>query len=421
MNLFRLILLLFLLNSFKGISQCNTNTSICTSGQTAPFVFLPPSVNPSSCLDFTNGNGANYGYVILYITSAGPLSLLIDSPTATTGYVDVAIFDITGQSDPCGSLNITTEISCNYATASSGCNQFGTDFPCASSITSPMVNAGDVLMVLVEDWSNSAGTFTLELGSSAGGAETGVGNPAIDAVMQILTNGSSPYQMNAVDNGGVWSGLGITADGLFDPSITGAGNFDVSYTIGVSPCIDSDTYTIVVNSNLAVKLSNFEVHCRRNNAVLFWETLSESNSDYFKVQFSEDGEQFETIGEINSQGNSTTKTEYTFSYDSDFVNGYYKLIEVDFDGLESIYTPSFSSCDVDKFEIYPNPVSDELFVNLKKKDNELMYYEIKTVSGKIVSTDEFLNSIDVYNLSKGMYFIKIYTNNSIYTSKFIRK
>jgi len=250
MKLIKLTLLIILFNTFNGISQCNTDNSVCSGGQSASFGFAPPSTNPSSCLAFTNQNGANYGYIILYITATGPLNLLINSPL-TTGYLDVAIFDITGQANPCASLSLTTEIGCNYATNASGCNQFGTTFPCASSVPSPNVTAGDVLMILVEDWSNAAGSFTLQLDNGPGSAQTGPGNATISAVPLLSTAGPSAT-MTAADGGGTWSAdCGVCIDpltGIFDPSVSGAGTFQVCYDLGVIPCDAQDCYNVVVDA-----------------------------------------------------------------------------------------------------------------------------------------------------------------------------
>lgn len=249
MKFIKLLFIVLLGITFNANSQCNTNTSICAAGQSAPFGFIPPSSNPSSCLDFTNGNGANYGYVILYITASGPLNLLIDSPTSTTGFIDVAIFDITGQADPCNSLSLTTEIGCNYATASSGCNQFGNTFPCASTIAAPIVTAGDVLMILVEDWSGTAGSFTLELDNGPGSAQTGPGDPTITPAGPFIDTDPATT-LTAANGGGTWTAsCGACIDpntGVFDPSVAGNGTHNICYTLGAVPCDATDCIDVIV-------------------------------------------------------------------------------------------------------------------------------------------------------------------------------
>ena len=59
---------------------------------------------------------------------------------------------------------------------------------------------------------------------------------------------SAAVNLTAVDAGGNWSGTGITnaSTGTFDPSVSGAGTFTVTYTIGGS-CGSTDTENITVN------------------------------------------------------------------------------------------------------------------------------------------------------------------------------
>ena len=231
--------------ALQSFSQCNTNTTICTPGVAGPFNFIPGSPNPSSCLDFTNGLAApNYAYIILYITVGGDLNLLINGDQ-NNGFLDVAIFDITTAIDPCASLGIPTEIGCNYADFPNGCNEFGSNFPCTSEVPAPPVNAGDVIMILVEDWSDVQTTFTLELSNAPGSAQTGPPDPTITPVANVCVT-DAPFQLIAVDGGGTWSGTGVSATGLFDPSISGPGTFTIDYNIGVSPCDAMDQTVITV-------------------------------------------------------------------------------------------------------------------------------------------------------------------------------
>lgn len=225
---------------------CNTNISICSNGAAAgPFFFAPASNNPSSCLDFFNGQAApNYAYIILYITTSGNLNLLIQGNSGS-GFLDVSIFDITNQPDPCSSLGTATEIGCNYASSSTGCNQFGTTFPCTASVPAPAVTAGDVLMILVEDWSDTQTSFTLSLSSSAGSAQTGPPDGTVTSTgTYCLTD--APFQLSAANNGGTWSGPGTSASGTFNPASAGVGTHTINYTIGQAPCDDQGQTTITV-------------------------------------------------------------------------------------------------------------------------------------------------------------------------------
>lgn len=224
-------------------SQCNTNTSICTPGTAGPFNFVTPGTVVSSCLDFF---GPNMGYIILHITSSGPLNMQIDGSSAT-GFLDVAVFNIPPGVAPCTAItNPANEIGCNYAFASSGCNQFGNAFPCTSSVPAPNVAAGQDLMILVENWSGTSTNFTLNLGPPPG-AQTGPPNPAITPVGPFCTT-SAPVQLIAADMGGTWTGPGVSSTGLFNPATAGVGTHTINYSIGTAPCNTASSTTITVNS-----------------------------------------------------------------------------------------------------------------------------------------------------------------------------
>ena len=81
-------------------------------------------------------------------------------------------------------------------------------------------------------------------------------------------------------------------------------------------------------------------------------------------------------------------------------------------GIDDIIEPSLS--------IYPNPVSDILMIkNVKSSDYKS--YSITDILGKTVysvSNNETINSIDVSNLSKGLYFLHV---GDLSPVKFIKK
>lgn len=241
---------------------CNTNTTICTQGIGGPFGFSTPGPPVSTCLDFF---GPSYAYIVLYITQSGPLQMLIDG-NAPNGFLDVAVFNVPSGMDPCtASLNDANQISCNYASASSGCNQIGTAFPCASSVPSPNVVAGDVLFIIVENWSGLSTNFTLDLAAPPA-AQSGPPDATITPAGPFC-NTDGPVQLVSADLGGTWTGPGVSASGLFNPGAVGPGTYNISYSIGSAPCLDTDASTITV-TNCACLITTFNSTigaCQPNN------------------------------------------------------------------------------------------------------------------------------------------------------------
>jgi hypothetical protein len=78
----------------------------------------------------------------------------------------------------------------------------------------------------------------------------------------------------------------------------------------------------------------------------------------------------------------------------------------------SLEVKEFSS---NQFTIYPNPPSNLLYISSK---NNIESLEISDLNGKQLIKKAGVNSVDISELSKGIYFIKL---NDKETFKFIKK
>ena len=75
------------------------------------------------------------------------------------------------------------------------------------------------------------------------------------------------------------------------------------------------------------------------------------------------------------------------------------------------------------FEMYPNPVSDLLSIQLptgtEKAEVSVFDYTGRLVSSKTISSND--TAIDVQKISKGIYMIRVAANNKIGVQRFIKK
>ena len=75
------------------------------------------------------------------------------------------------------------------------------------------------------------------------------------------------------------------------------------------------------------------------------------------------------------------------------------------------------------FEMYPNPVSDALNIQLptstEKAEVSVFDYTGRLVSSKIISSND--TAIDVQKISKGIYMIRVAANNKIGVQRFLKK
>lgn len=219
-------------------------------------------------------------------------------------------------------------------------------------------------------------------------------------------------------DGASWRDEGNTATtGLPDP---GTGTV-LSGTVASFSPFTLATRSAGVNP-LPVELLTFTAHYNSSNTVdLNWTTATETNNDYFTVERSQDGVEFETLDVTDGAGNSTSILNYSI-VDANPLQGlsYYRLSQTDFDGTRK-YSEIVS---VEKnntgFEIThtaeETPGQLSIYFNCTGNCNvNIELYDIrgrKIYSSKRLALEkESSLTIPVSNFSNGIYLIKA-TNGS---------
>ncbi|WMN12887.1 T9SS type A sorting domain-containing protein [Marivirga salinae] len=131
------------------------------------------------------------------------------------------------------------------------------------------------------------------------------------------------------DGNGNWDDFGATA---FNDLGSTEGSFQssnsVSFTEKVITLGSTDP-----NNPLPVEFTFFIAENKFNRVELKWQTASEINNEFFEVQRSFDGKEYEAIGIVEGNGNSNQTIDYDFK---DFAplagESYYRLRQVDYDG-----------------------------------------------------------------------------------------
>jgi len=167
---------------------------------------------------------------------------------------------------------------------------------------------------------------------------------------------------------------------------------------------------------LPVEWLSFVANLKSNTVVLDWKTASESGNDYFIVERSIDGHNFEAIGTVAGNGNTNTISSYSFT---DYNPGtgilYYRLRQVDFDGQldYSKIVPVRIGTGVSPVVLYPNPIRDIAFVLIHTEIIGDVLLEIFDAAGKLVQSESAnvlsgsnTIQIDVSSLPQGVYFLK---------------
>ncbi|MCE7065922.1 metallophosphoesterase [Dyadobacter sp. CY326] len=214
--------------------------------------------------------------------------------------------------------------------------------------------------------------------------------------------------------------------------------------ISVSPMVDtdyivqdqygcvSDTFNVKSAPALPVKLVSFHGHWQENaNAVLDWETAMEENADYFSVERSFSGQNFQEAGRVAAAGNAAQTSQYKWTDQSisksniDVV--YYRLKQVDRDGTfvysKIIALTNANVTDDDFVEIIPNP-SNAQDMKIRLSDGKGVQSELilSNVSGKILNRSQMTltnipNSFLPARLAPGIYFLKVNLNGKSIVKK----
>ena len=172
---------------------------------------------------------------------------------------------------------------------------------------------------------------------------------------------------------------------------------------------------------LPVKLKSFIAQVQKNNILLNWLTVSETNTSHFNIQSSTNGKDFTTIGKVNAKGAS----EYTYqdaltTDDSRFTKLYYRLEIVDKDGSKTYSEIRELSINSSSLSITPNPAKDNVTIS----GTNLKQVKLLDNLGRVVAVKEAANSnsisIPVSHIAKGIYMVQAtFKDGSVKTEKVV--
>ena len=168
--------------------------------------------------------------------------------------------------------------------------------------------------------------------------------------------------------------------------------------------------------------------CENNSAIIEWTTSAEINNDYFGIERSTDGINYEEIGQVIGAGNSNQINYYNFIDDNlkqDFY--YYRIKQVDYNSEASYSTTFASYCKSNNSNVYitvkyNSPDIDVVLENTSiGKKYSLVF---ASADGKIIDKKEILSfggqivySINKSTLQEGIYYIKFYNSEESFAQK----
>jgi len=125
-----------------------------------------------------------------------------------------------------------------------------------------------------------------------------------------------------------------TLDGVF----TGLTVGDTYYIAISSDDNNQGVFSICLGTALPIELLYFDGEAEDNINKLYWETASQMNNDYFTIEHSTNGEDYEVITHISGEGTTTERVYYEYLvYNFEPTVNYYRLSQTDYDGRMEVF------------------------------------------------------------------------------------
>ncbi len=159
-----------------------------------------------------------------------------------------------------------------------------------------------------------------------------------------------------------------------------------------------------------------------NKVVLQWATANEINSDYFLVERSKGGKYFEAIGTVKAAGTSMHRHDYIYTDELPFVgSSYYRLKQVDFDGMSTNSKPCFIEGVDQAIIVYPNPTSNYVFIEVNGDAiaSVAIQNEIGYLMNVPIKTSEHGLTLDMTSLPSGIYLMEVQQQSGTTVHKII--
>jgi hypothetical protein len=235
----------------------------------------------------------------------------------------------------------------------------------------------------------------------------------------------------------------IDIGGTGAPVYSGGAQLSGSITSTSSPSSFNSFSTFTLGSGtsgfnpLPVTLVNFTAKIVKDKIQLDWITSSEYNNELFEVQFSEDGVNFNTIGQVKGNLTSQIRNDYQFMDSSPIIGtNYYRLKQVDVDGsfeYSTILSIVFDESNLNGVQIvlFPNPLlnKEDVSIEIKgiKPEHEVQV-EWMDIAGRVYTTMSYKTNKSgglkekiplPVQLAKGVYHVVIKDGQNSYTKRVV--
>lgn len=250
----------------------------------------------------------------------------------------------------------------------------------------------------------------------------------------VICTGASGYQWrkdgeDLSDTGSISSSINDT---LTLTNISGiySGSYDCVVTENKGSVISNPV--TLITSPMPVELLSFKVQAAENTTLITWSTASETNNDYYTIERSENGIDFNAIGTVSGAGNSNEMLNYKYSDNEISLKDiiYYRLKQTDFDGNYEYIASTYYLVNQDNkagsIIFSCSPQENVINVFLTSLQDQYMHIAVYDLSGnEILSSDRNifkglnLVQVNVNGVAEGLYMVKAEVKGQSFSGKII--
>lgn len=242
--------------------------------------------------------------------------------------------------------------------------------------------------------------------------------PSVEAAIQAYTIEAAYVMRQENKTGslevGKWADFIVTDKDVFSIPANQISTTKTLLTyVGGEEVYRSDAFTAA----LSVELLYFEVKNAGCAITLEWATGKEQNHDKFIIERSNDGKNFAPIHQLNSKGNSTEKTIYTFNDEKPLRTNYYRLRQVAVDGFAetSVVVGARKNCEKElDVQLYPNITQYLSLIQLTGGEEDTIEAQLVNAQEKVVKQFNIehqnkisQNPLNVTFLPEGVYYLRL--------------
>ncbi len=220
-------------------------------------------------------------------------------------------------------------------------------------------------------------------------------------------------------------------------TVDGTGNWSYTHNLGLTAAQASSvsaTQTTPSNSTsefsacsapLPVNYLFFEAEKITNSEVLLsWGTIEEVDNDYFIIQRSSDGINFEDIGVVDGKGNSTAANYYNYTdYNPGTGMVYYRLKQVDFDGNYSL--SMIRAVMLGDGNVLINQTGTTVDIVTSFEGDVEIYISLVNLKGQVLIQDYYtatgtnIHTLQLNELPSGVYILQLQGGDQMVTEKLV--